>query len=207
MEINNTNTNSTDVVTAPETVVMKGEFGKLLRDARNEKELSIEKISEDTYIKGRQLIALEEEDFDSLPQMTFVKGFALKYARYLQLDEKEVLEKFYAVYPENLKVKSVDDIDFPMTTMGKIQRGGHRNFSVNPILLLACIGVFAFAIFLIYIVSSAEEEQNQPNVVEEGIVNSNEQQQGASLDDVGSSGSVINLTNKKQDDKDTEDNK
>ncbi len=204
MEINNSSKKSTTVVETPKN---QGEFGKLLRDARNEKELTIEKVSEDIYIKERQLIALEEEDFDSLPQMTFAKGFAIKYAQYLQLDEEEVLEKFHAVYPEKFKIKSVDDIDFPMTTMGKIHRGGHRKFSINPILLLACIGVFAFAVFLIYVVSSAEEEQNQPIVIEEGIVNSSEQQQGASLDEVGATGSAIHLDRKKQDDKDSEDNR
>ncbi len=203
MEINNSSKDSTTVVQSEE---IKGQFGNLLRDARNEKELTIEKVSEDTYIKGRQLIALEEEDFDSLPQMTFAKGFALKYAQYLQLDEAEVLEKFNTVYPEKFKVKSVDDIDFPMTTMGKLHRGGHRKFSINPILLLACIGVFAFAVFLIYVVSSAEEQQNQPIVIEEGIVNSSEQQQGASLDDVGATGSAIHLDKQEQDDKDKEDN-
>ncbi len=203
MEINNSSKDSTTVVQSAEA---KGQFGNLLRDARNEKELTIEKVSEDTYIKGRQLIALEEEDFDNLPQMTFAKGFALKYAQYLQLDEDEVLEKFNAVYPEKFKVKSVDDIDFPMTTMGKLHRGGHRKFSVNPILLLACIGVFAFAVFLIYVVSNAEEQQNQPIVIEEGIVNSSEQQQGASLDsaEVGATGSAIHLDKQEQDNKDSE---
>ncbi len=206
MEINNTSTNPTVVDEIAETPVNKGEFGKLLRDARNEKQLTIEKVSEDIYIKERQLIALEEEDFDSLPQMTFVKGFAMKYAQYLQLDENEVLAKFYAVYPEKFKVKSVDDIDFPMTTMGKIHRGGYRKFSINPILLLACIGVFAFAVFLIYVVSSAEEEQHQPVVAEENMVNGSEQQQGASLDEVGSSGSAvyIDVTGQKDKNRDNE---
>ncbi len=207
MEINNSSTNPTVVDETAKTLVNKGEFGKLLRDARNEKQLTTEKVSEDTYIKERQLIALEEEDFDNLPQMTFARGFAIKYAQYLQLDEKEIAEKFDAVYPEKFKVKSVNDIDFPMTTMGKIHRGGHRKFSINPVLLLACIGVFAFAIFLVYIVSSAEEEQNQPIVAEEEMINSSEQQQGASLEEVGASGSVIDLTHKKQDDTDKADNK
>ncbi len=160
MEINNSSTNPTVVDETAKTLVNKGEFGKLLRDARNEKQLTTEKVSEDTYIKERQLIALEEEDFDNLPQMTFARGFAIKYAQYLQLDEKEIAEN----------------------------RGGHRKFSINPVLLLACIGVFAFAIFLVYIVSSAEEEQNQPIVAEEEMINSSEQQ-------------------KKQDDTDKADNK
>ncbi len=204
MEINNASNNPTVVEETPKILVKKGEFGQLLRDARNERQLTLEKVSQEIYIKERQLIALEEEDFDSLPQMTFARGFAIKYAQYLQIDEKEIAEKFDAIYPDRLKVNNVNDIDLPMSSMGKLHRSSHRKFSINPILLLACIAVFAFAVFLIYIVSTAEEEQNQPVVVEEGIVNGSEQQQGASLDEVGATGSTLNLDKQEQDKEDNE---
>ncbi len=175
----------------------KGAFGEFLRDARNKQHLDLKHISEEIYIKERQLRALEEEDFSSLPQMTFARGIAVKYAEYLGLNKEEVGEKFDNAYPDSLKVKKLEDIDAPIRPMGTLSRGNTHKFRINPILLLACIGVFVLAIFLLRTVSSAEEEQSTPVVIEESI-STNEQRQGASLDSkpVGATGSAIHLDKK-----------
>ncbi len=194
MEIN-TSTKGSNMTT--HSTNAKNAFGESLRHARNQQRLDTKQIAADLYIKERQLIALEEEDFTALPQMTFARGFAVKYADYLGLDKEEIGKKFDNAYPDSLKVKRLEDIDAPIRPMGTLSRGNTHKFRINPILLVACVAVFILAVFLIRTVSSAEEEQSTPVVIEEGI-STTEQRQGASLgtEAVGATGSAIHLDKK-----------
>ena len=67
------------------------DIGTTLRDARTQRGLSIEQVSQDTRISARFLEALETERFDSLPAPVYVRGFLRSYASYLKLDPAPLL--------------------------------------------------------------------------------------------------------------------
>lgn len=58
-------------------------LGDLLKDAREERGLSIEQVSRDTNISKAFLKAIEKEDFSNFPGETYVVGFIRNYAEYL----------------------------------------------------------------------------------------------------------------------------
>lgn len=58
-------------------------LGDLLKEAREEKGLSIEQVSRDTNISKTFLKAIEKEDFSNFPGETYVVGFIRNYAEYL----------------------------------------------------------------------------------------------------------------------------
>jgi cytoskeleton protein RodZ len=68
-----------------------GDLGRLLREAREEKGVSLEEVEEATHIRRKFLQALEEEDFGALPAETYVKGFLRTYAMYLELAPEEMM--------------------------------------------------------------------------------------------------------------------
>ncbi|MBC8248044.1 MAG: helix-turn-helix domain-containing protein [Anaerolineales bacterium] len=68
-----------------------GDLGQLLREAREQKGVSLEQVEEATRIRQKFLQALEEGNFGALPAETYVKGFLRTYAMYLELDPKEVM--------------------------------------------------------------------------------------------------------------------
>ena len=68
-----------------------GELGQLLREAREQKGVSLEQVEEATRVRQKFLQALEEENFGALPAETYVKGFLRTYATYLELDPDQLM--------------------------------------------------------------------------------------------------------------------
>lgn len=71
-----------------------GDLGNLLRESREKQMLSLEQAEADTRIRHKFLMALENEDYASLPAPAYVKGFLKTYAAYLGLDPQQVLSLF-----------------------------------------------------------------------------------------------------------------
>ena len=87
-----------------------GSFGNRLKQARISKNLTLDDVAAELFILRRHLEAIEAEDFRSLPQAAFARGFVINYAKYVGLDPDEIAESFNRNYPDELKKKSVDDI-------------------------------------------------------------------------------------------------
>lgn len=81
---------------------MNKTVGSKLKKARIKKSLSIELIAEETYIRKRFLIALEEGNFSQLPSAAQVRGFLRTYADYLGLDSNELLASLKQALPPPL---------------------------------------------------------------------------------------------------------
>jgi len=67
-----------------------GELGRLLRETREGKGLTLEDVEQHTRIRVKFLVALEEGNYDQLPTSGHVHGFLRNYALYLGLDWDEV---------------------------------------------------------------------------------------------------------------------
>jgi transcriptional regulator with XRE-family HTH domain len=68
--------------------------GAYLRKVREQKGITLDKVSQDSKIVKRLLQAIENDDYRVLPPPVYLKGLIKKYAHYLHLDEEQVLE-FY----------------------------------------------------------------------------------------------------------------
>lgn len=66
-------------------------LGKTLREARERGGLSVADIANQLKFAPRQIEALEADDFKSLPEMTFVRGFVRSYAKILDMDAQPLL--------------------------------------------------------------------------------------------------------------------
>lgn len=70
--------------------------GQILRQAREQKKLSLHDISAAIHVRAAQLKAIEEGDIDALPGMTYATGFVKSYASHLKLNPLELSNKFKA---------------------------------------------------------------------------------------------------------------
>lgn len=68
--------------------------GQILKETREQKHFTLEQVEKATKIRKELLIALESDDFDKLPPVTFVQGFIKNYSRFLSLDSEKVLAVF-----------------------------------------------------------------------------------------------------------------
>ena len=69
-------------------------YGELLRNAREEKNLNIDKISREISIESRYLTGLEEEDNGAFPGEAYMVGFLRNYSNYLELDTDYILKLY-----------------------------------------------------------------------------------------------------------------
>jgi len=72
----------------------KGNFGERLKRERELREVSLVEVTKGTRIGPRFLEALENEEWDKLPGGVFSRGFVRSIARYLGLNEEELLSEY-----------------------------------------------------------------------------------------------------------------
>lgn len=70
------------------------ELGRLLREARTARELSLADVESVTRIRQKYLEALENGDFTNLPRGAVARGFLRTYAGFLGLDADEMLLRY-----------------------------------------------------------------------------------------------------------------
>lgn len=69
-------------------------LGEKLRQAREERGISIMEVSEQTRISPLYLEAIENDDYSPLPGGIFNKGFVKTFAKYVGVDENEALQDY-----------------------------------------------------------------------------------------------------------------
>jgi cytoskeleton protein RodZ len=65
--------------------------GATLRQGREERGWTIEQVAGQLYLAPRQVVALENDDYASLPGMSIVRGFMRSYAKLLKIDPAPLL--------------------------------------------------------------------------------------------------------------------
>ena len=76
---------------------MSSTLGEKLRQAREERGISISEVAEQTRISPLYIKSIEEDDYKPLPGGIFNKGFLKSYARYVGYDEHEALREYSAL--------------------------------------------------------------------------------------------------------------
>jgi cytoskeleton protein RodZ len=71
-----------------------GSFGERLRREREMRGISLDEIATATKISARNLRALEDEKFQQLPGGIFNKGFVRAYAKFLGIDEEDIVAQY-----------------------------------------------------------------------------------------------------------------
>jgi cytoskeletal protein RodZ len=74
-------------------------FGRELQKERERRKIPLGMIAEHTKVPERHLLALEKEDFDSLPGGVFSRGIVRSYCRYVGLNEEEWLARLPVAAP------------------------------------------------------------------------------------------------------------
>jgi len=75
--------------------------GKSLKQAREKMGVEPETISKETKISMKTLEWIEEEAFEKLPPLVYLKGFLKSYARSLGLDPQKVMEEYIRCMEES----------------------------------------------------------------------------------------------------------
>lgn len=72
-------------------------IGDALRKSREEKELSLKQVSEQTHIRVEYVEALELGNVSKIKSPTYIVGYLKKYSKFLELDLEEEINKLSAI--------------------------------------------------------------------------------------------------------------
>ena len=87
--------------------------GAILRSAREARGLSVQDAAEQLRLMNRQVVAMETEDFASLGQPVFARGFVRNYARMLGLDAAAILQAMGGAQVEPMEMKETPPLVLP----------------------------------------------------------------------------------------------
>ena len=82
-------------------------IGKILREAREKKKMTINQAYEHTRIHPDVLKALEEDAYERILNPAYIKSFLKGYASYLGLDANNIIEEYDKLEPEKPEEKSL----------------------------------------------------------------------------------------------------
>ena len=80
---------------------MSSTLGEKLRQAREERGISISEVAEQTRISSLYLKSIEDDNYKPLPGGIFNKGFVKAYAKYVGIDENEALQDYARLIAQN----------------------------------------------------------------------------------------------------------
>jgi len=79
--------------------------GKLLKDARERKKLTLRDVEKRIKVRERFIHALEEDQWSSFTSRIYVTGILKNYSRFLGLDERKILAFFRREYERIEEIK------------------------------------------------------------------------------------------------------
>lgn len=110
-------------------------FGYRLMSAREQKKLSISDVAADLRLDERIVRALEQQDYNQLPQPAYVCGYIRNYAKMLGIFPEPLVESYKKEIEENLTPK--------LRATGQVRRPEPN--SIKRLLVLLLVLVFSIA--------------------------------------------------------------
>jgi cytoskeleton protein RodZ len=114
-------------------------LGEYLKSVRESRGLQLDEVARVTKIGKSYLVAIEQGDFDKLPNAAYIKGFLRLYAGFLSLSGDEVVARYERGLPQASTPQVEPAPERPgLELVEKAKLGGHGRW-VIPALLLALV--------------------------------------------------------------------
>ncbi|MFM2397188.1 MAG: hypothetical protein RLZZ144_438 [Pseudomonadota bacterium] len=155
-------TNENVASTVDEVVENSIRVGQTLREARERLGMSIAEVSNRIKFTNKQIEALESDDFTSLPEGAFLRGFVRGYARLLALDATSMLAALPGNAEPVLSLPPVSDNTMILKTFSMTEHSHNKN-----IYWLIAGGVLVVALGITFSLNRSHQVQPQAVVATE----------------------------------------
>ncbi len=127
-------------------------IGKIIRDAREKKNVSVKIVAQHTKISSTNLEALEANNFSKLPNQAYVRGYVKSCSKLLGLNESECLNILQANY---------DALDKPKRVLEKIEESKEQETKENNQLIIKMLGVVTVVIIFVFLITSGSDKNKE----------------------------------------------
>ncbi|MFD1735887.1 helix-turn-helix domain-containing protein [Bacillus salitolerans] len=150
------------------------ELGQRLKQAREDKNLTLEELQAITKIQKRYLQNIEENNYSSLPGVFYARAFVKQYAEAVGLNPEIIFEEFKDEIPSTQSDAIPEQLSRVKRTRAEVNSSDNRVFQILPKVLVSVviIGV-AIAVWTLL------QNQNSP----EELRNNNESENGAEFEE------------------------
>jgi len=146
-------------------------LGEKLRQAREERGISISEVAEQTRISPLYIESIENDNYKPLPGGIFNKGFVKSYAKYVGVDENEALQD----YSKLIAVAEPEQPEQPRSYRPEVLTDDRPGVSKLPTIVFAGVILAlmtAGVLFLVSYFQSPETPQTAANTAPAGNANS-----------------------------------
>jgi cytoskeletal protein RodZ len=128
--------------------------GNRLKYARRKKDLTLEQAESETKVRMKYLQAIESDNWQIFPNKIYVLGFVRRYARFIGLNEDDIVREFKREFGE-----------YRGQPIGGVRRkdlvGG---IVITPKLLIALVSSLLVFVVISYIIFSAQTISKPPEI-------------------------------------------
>ncbi len=125
---------------------MDAGIGSKLHEARTRRKLGLQAVEEATKIRGRYLQAIENEEWDQLPEDTYARAFIRTYGRFLGLDGELLAEEHRRSRGSARPGERLPRVDPRPRPVGRERRRGRRR--ISPRVVVAAVTALVVAALL-----------------------------------------------------------
>lgn len=134
-------------------------LGEKLRQAREERGISISEVAEQTRISPHYLDSIENDDYRTLPGGIFNKGFVKSYAKYVGIDEQEALQDYSRLIASQDTGAPTEE---PKTYRPEVLTDDRASSSMIPTIIIAVIILGLGSWGLLTLVNYIQNQPAQP---------------------------------------------
>lgn len=149
---------------------MSQTLGEKLRQAREERDISISEVAEQTRISPLYIEAIENDDYSPLPGGIFNKGFIKSFAKFVGVDEEEALQD----YSRQLSQQNEGQLEPDTKTYRpEVLTDDRSRSSLLPTIIFAAIILGLMTWGILALVQYIQEQQSQPVAANANTANTN----------------------------------
>lgn len=139
---------------------MSSTLGQKLRQAREERGISISEVAEQTRISSLYLESIEKDNYKPLPGGIFNKGFVKSYAKYVGFDEQEALQEYGQLVADLEGIREDD----PKIYRPEVLTDDRSASSFLPTIIFAGIILALMTAGILFLVNYIQQGPSEPEI-------------------------------------------
>lgn len=156
-----------------------GNIGESLKSAREARGITLDKAEEDTKIRKRYLQALEDGDYDVIPGRVYAKGFLRNYAKYLGLDQEEIMIEYKLLGTPVREGNNIKELEKNIYRRRLNNRSGRKAYLLTAMIALLAVIILAAYGFMVKNNPDSDSKQGQrPDTGQTGDRNPSDEGRG-----------------------------